>query len=251
MSSSKPIIGIDLGTTYSLVAVFEDGAPRIIENRLGERLTSSAVSLDEEGQVHVGAIAAARRLTAPALTAVTFKRDMGTDKVWTLNDKTFSPQALSALLLAELKADAEEALGVEIEEAVITVPAYFGEIQRQATRDAGRIAGLKVERIINEPTAAALAYGLHNMNRELKAVVLDIGGGTFDVTLLEIIEGVIEVQSTAGDARLGGEDFTEALAYWVAEQVPGGADVLSPEAAALIFQVSERAPHPHAEPRQG
>ncbi|MBU0552874.1 Hsp70 family protein [Myxococcota bacterium] len=241
MSSMKPIIGIDLGTTHSLVAVFEDGAPRILKNRLGESLTPSAVSIDEEGVIHVGAVAAARRLTAPAQTAVTFKRDMGTQKQWTLGDREFSPQALSALLLSALKADAEEALGVEIEEAIITVPAYFGEIQRQATRDAGRIAGLKVERIINEPTAAALAYGLHNMNRELKAVVLDIGGGTFDVTVLEIIEGVIEVQSTAGDARLGGEDFTEALAYWIAGRLPATVNVADVRIASRIFHAAERA----------
>ncbi|MEZ4468134.1 MAG: Hsp70 family protein [bacterium] len=213
------IIGIDLGTTYSLVAVLEGGQPIIIANALGEQLTPSAVSVDEAGMVLVGAPAAARAKTHPERTATQFKRDMGTDRVFTLGPRKLGPQQLSALVLAELKRDAEAWLGRPVTEAVITVPAYFGDPQRQATRDAGELAGLKVERIINEPTAAAMAYGLHNRHRELKAVVLDLGGGTFDVTVLEIIEGVIEVQASAGDARLGGEDFTDALMVLVEQQL--------------------------------
>ena len=206
------IVGIDLGTTFSLVAVLRDGVPVVLPNALGELLTPSAVSLADDGTVLVGAPARARATTHPTRTALAFKRDMGTDKIVDLGLRKLSPQELSALVLGALKRDAEAALGCAVEEAVITVPAYFGDLQRQATRDAGAIAGLKVERIINEPTAAALAYGLHERHREMRAVVLDLGGGTFDVTVLEIVEGVVEIQSSAGDARLGGEDFDAALA---------------------------------------
>jgi len=206
------IVGIDLGTTFSLVATLKDGAPIVLPNALGELLTPSAVSITDDGTVLVGAPARARATTHPTRTALAFKRDMGTDKTIDLGLRKMSPQELSALVLSTLKRDAESALGCAVEEAVITVPAYFGDAQRQATRDAGAIAGLKVERIINEPTAAALSYGLHERHREMRAVVLDLGGGTFDVTVLEIIEGVIEIQSSAGDSRLGGEDFDDALA---------------------------------------
>jgi molecular chaperone HscC len=215
----KTIIGIDLGTTYSLAAVLQDGRPVVLPNALGETLTPSAVSLGEDGTVLVGSPARARATTHPAATALAFKRDMGTDRRYQLGPRTMTPQELSAVVLAAVKRDAEAALGHAIDEAVITVPAYFGDAQRQATRDAAAIAGVAVERIINEPTAAALAYGLHEKNRELRAVVLDLGGGTFDVTVLEIIEGVIEIQSSAGDARLGGEDFDELLAGVLAERV--------------------------------
>ena len=217
--SSGVVVGIDLGTTYSLVSVMQGGKPVVLENALGELLTPSAVSFDDDGHVLVGAAARARLVTHPENTAITFKRDMGTDKKIPIAGKELRPQELSALVLETLKRDAEAVLGVKISEAVVTVPAYFGDLQRQATRDAGAIAGLKVERIINEPTAAAMAYGLHNRNKEMQAVVLDLGGGTFDVTVLEIIEGVIEIQSTAGDARLGGEDFAEALADKVAAEL--------------------------------
>ncbi|NBD08167.1 Hsp70 family protein [Corallococcus silvisoli] len=212
----KPILGIDLGTTYSLVAVLRDGRPTVLPNALGEVLTPSAVSFTGAGEVLVGAAAKAQAVLDPTSGAVAFKRDMGTDRQRILSGRGFTPQELSALVLGSLKRDAEAALGMPIEEAVVTVPAYFGDLQRQATRDAGAIAGLKVERIINEPTAAALAYGLHERGRELRVAVLDLGGGTFDVTVLEIIEGVIEIQSSAGDARLGGEDFDTALARHVA-----------------------------------
>jgi molecular chaperone HscC len=206
------IVGIDLGTTFSLVATLRDGAAVVLPNAVGELLTPSAVSVADDGTVLVGALARARATTHPTRTALAFKRDMGTDKMVDLGLKKMSPQELSALVLGSLKRDAEAALGCAVEEAVVTVPAYFGDTQRQATRDAGAIAGLKVERIINEPTAAALAYGLHERHREMRAVVLDLGGGTFDVTVLEIIEGVIEIQASAGDSRLGGEDFDAALA---------------------------------------
>jgi molecular chaperone HscC len=211
----SPIVGIDLGTTFSLVSILRDGHPAVIPNAIGELLTASAVSVGEDDAILVGAPARARATTHPSHTALAFKRDMGTDKRYMLGKRDFSPQQLSALVLGSLKRDAESFLDTEIEEAVITVPAYFGDAQRQATRDAGTLAGLRVERIINEPTAAALAYGLHQRNRELRIVVLDLGGGTFDVTLLEIIEGVIEIQSSAGDARLGGDDFDLALAEWI------------------------------------
>ncbi len=237
------IIGIDLGTTYSLVAVLEGGEAVVIANALGEHLTPSAVSVDDNGMMVVGAPAAARAKTDPERTATQFKRDMGTDRLLDLGGRRLSPQQLSALILTELKRDAEAYLGRPVTEAVITVPAYFGDPQRQATRDAGLLAGLRVDRIINEPTAAALAYGLHNRHREVKAVVLDLGGGTFDVTVLEIIEGVIEVQASAGDARLGGEDFTDALALLVEQQLARkGEDVGTlPRTRARIREAAELA----------
>jgi molecular chaperone HscC len=216
---SEPIIGIDLGTTFSLVSVLEDDRPVVLPNALGERLTASAVSVAEDGKVLVGAPARARATTHPLQTVLSFKRDMGTDKIFTLGKHKFRPPELSALVLASLRRDAEAALGQPIREAVITVPAYFGDAQRQATRDAGAIAGLHVERIINEPTAAALSYGLHQRHRELRAVVLDLGGGTFDVTVLEILEGVIEIQSSAGDIRLGGDDFDDILTEYCADHL--------------------------------
>jgi molecular chaperone HscC len=219
VSEKSVIVGIDLGTTFSLAATMIDGVPTVLPNAVGELLTPSAVSLADDGIVLVGAPARARATTHPTRTALAFKRDMGTEKVYDLGLKKMTPQELSALVLGALKRDAEAALGRAVDEAVVTVPAYFGDLQRQATRDAGAICGLKVERIINEPTAAAMAYGLHERTRELRAVVLDLGGGTFDVTVLEIIEGVIEIQASAGDARLGGEDFDAALAGRIAARV--------------------------------
>jgi molecular chaperone HscC len=238
------IVGIDLGTTFSLVAVLRDGAPMVLPNAVGELLTPSAVSVADDGTVLVGAPARARATTHPTRTALAFKRDMGTEKVYDLGLRKMGPPELSALVLAALKRDAEAALGCPVEEAVITVPAYFGDMQRQATRDAGAIAGLKVERIINEPTAAALAYGLHERHREMKAVVLDLGGGTFDVTVLEIVEGVVEIQSSAGDARLGGEDFDATLAEHLAARAKAaqGLDLgRDPRARARLREAAENA----------
>lgn len=215
----KPCVGIDLGTTFSLVSVLQDGRPVVLPNGLGELLTPSVVSLDDDGHYLVGSPAKSRLTTHPSRTAAVFKRAMGTNETFCLGDKTHRPEELSALVLKTLREDAEAVLGQKIAEAVVTVPAYFGELQRRATRDACEIAGLHVERIINEPTAAALAFGLHALDRELRAVVLDLGGGTFDVTALEIIEGVVEIQSSAGDSRLGGEDFSEALCEWACAEL--------------------------------
>jgi molecular chaperone HscC len=216
---TRTVIGIDLGTTYSLAAIVQDGKPVVLPNALGDLLTPSAVSLGDDGIMLVGAAARARATTHPGRTALSFKRDMGTARMIELGDRRFSPQALSAMVLASLKRDAEATLGRPIDEAVVTVPAYFGDAQRRATRDAAAIAGLTAERIINEPTAAALAYGLHERHRELKAVVIDLGGGTFDVTVLEILEGVIEIQASAGDTQLGGDDFDAALADLIADSL--------------------------------
>ena len=217
---TRTVIGIDLGTTYSLASVLRDGKPVILPNAIGEALTPSAVSITDDGTVLVGAAARARATTHPTRTALAFKRDMGTDRKIALGDRAFTPQELSALVLGSLKRDAEAALGAAVDEAVVTVPAYFGDAQRQATRDAATIAGLTAERIINEPTAAALAYGLHERHRELRAIVLDLGGGTFDVTVLELLEGVIEIQASAGDTQLGGDDFDRALGDLVIASLP-------------------------------
>ena len=207
------IVGIDLGTTNSAVSVWRDGAATLIPNSLGHVLTPSAVSVDEaaDGQVLVGLAARERMSTHPALTATAFKRYMGSTRKTRLGKKDFLPEELSALLLARLKADAEAFLGEPVTEAVITVPAYFNDKQRKATRRAGELAGLKVERLLNEPTAAALAYGIHELGAESRFMVFDLGGGTFDVSILEIFEGVIEVRASTGDTLLGGEDFNEAM----------------------------------------
>jgi molecular chaperone HscC len=240
----KTVIGIDLGTTYSLVAALQNGKPTVLPNAIGEILTPSAISVADDDTMLVGAPARARATTHPLRTALAFKRDMGTDRKLTLGSRTFTPQELSSLVLASLKKDAEAALGKPVDEAVVTVPAYFGDAQRQATRDAGAIAGLTVERIINEPTAAALAYGLHERHREMRAVVIDLGGGTFDVTVLEILEGVVEIQSSSGDTQLGGDDFDYALAELVAKELEAKQSVRvreEPRAWARIKEAAEQA----------
>ncbi|MDP9107480.1 MAG: molecular chaperone HscC [Pseudomonadota bacterium] len=206
------IVGIDLGTTNSLIAVWENNAPRLIPNSLGEFLTPSCVSIDEDGSVLVGRAARERLQSHPDKTAAVFKRYMGSQKTIRLGKTAFRPEELSALILRALKEDAQAALGYPIEEAIITVPAYFSDAQRKATRAAGQLAGLRVERLLNEPTAAALAYGIHQRDAETRFLVFDLGGGTFDVSVLDLFEGVMEVRASAGDNALGGEDFALALA---------------------------------------
>ena len=211
------IIGIDLGTTNSCVAVMEGGKPAVITNTEGARTTPSVVAFTKTGERLVGEPAKRQAVTNAEKTIASIKRDMGTDRGRTIDDKKYSPQQISAMILQKLKADAESYLGEKVTEAVITVPAYFNDAQRQATKDAGKIAGLEVKRIINEPTAAALAYGLDN-EKEQKIMVYDLGGGTFDVSIIEIGEGVIEVLATSGDNRLGGDDFDQKITdYMLAE----------------------------------
>lgn len=204
-------VGIDLGTTNSLVACLIDGEPIVVPNTLGERLTPSAVSLTDDGTIVIGRAAKARQVTAPTSTVCDFKRDMGSQRTWTLGGQTLRPEELSAMVLRDLREHAERHFGAPVLEAVVTVPAYFGEEQRRATQAACEIAGLRVERIINEPTAAALAFGFGQPDQERRLVVLDLGGGTFDVSVLDVTDGVIEIQGTAGDARLGGEDFVDVM----------------------------------------
>jgi molecular chaperone HscC len=211
------VCGIDLGTTNSLIAVFEDGAPRLIPNALGEALTPSVVGVDDAGIVLVGKAARERLLSNPERTVGSFKRLMGTEQQTHLGDLQFRPEELSALVLRSLKADAEMHLGTPLDEAVISVPAYFNDHQRKATLDAGRLAGLKVERLVNEPTAAALAYGFGGAEAG-KFLIFDLGGGTFDVSILDKYEGVMEVRATAGDTHLGGEDFTTVVEQRIAGQ---------------------------------
>ena len=206
------IIGIDLGTTHSLAAVSRNGQTELIPNSLGHVLTPSAVSLDDRGDLLVGLAARERWTAGSNEAAVAFKRWMGTDKVTVLGKRGFLPEELSAAVLRALKADAEAYLGEPVTEAVITVPAYFNQRQRQATKAAGQIAGLNVERLLNEPTAAGLAYGLQERVDQQTFLVFDLGGGTFDVSVLEYFDGVIEVRASSGDTRLGGEDFTRVLA---------------------------------------
>ncbi len=211
------IIGIDLGTTNSCVAVMEGGQPTVIANTEGARTTPSVVAFTKTGERLVGEPAKRQAVTNAEKTISSIKRDMGTDHGRTIDDKKYSPQQISAMILQKLKADAESYLGETVTQAVITVPAYFNDAQRQATKDAGKIAGLQVERIINEPTAAALAYGLDN-EKEQKIMVYDLGGGTFDVSVIEIGDGVIEVLATNGNNRLGGDDFDQKITdYMLAE----------------------------------
>ncbi|GGA05006.1 molecular chaperone HscC [Paenibacillus marchantiophytorum] len=205
-------IGIDLGTTNSLVAYWTDNGPAIIPNVLGEHLTPSVISVDENGEILVGQIAKERLITHPQVTVSTFKRHMGTEKMFQLGKYSFSPEELSSFVIRALKGDAEDFLGEQVTEAVISVPAYFNDTQRKATKRAAELAGLKVERLLSEPTAAAISYGLHQKEAETKFLVFDLGGGTFDVSILELFEGVMEVKSIAGDNYLGGEDFTQILA---------------------------------------
>ena len=211
------IIGIDLGTTNSCVAVYEGGEPVVIPNPEGARTTPSVLAFSKTGERMVGQVAKRQAITNPDRTVISIKREMGSNYKTTIDGKNYTPQEISAMILQKLKADAEAYLGTKVTEAVITVPAYFTDAQRQATKDAGRIAGLDVKRIINEPTAAALAYGMDKEGVDQKIMVFDLGGGTFDVSLLEISDGVFEVLATAGNNRLGGDDFDERIINWMAD----------------------------------
>ncbi|MGF7399396.1 molecular chaperone DnaK [Thermoanaerobacterium thermosaccharolyticum] len=210
------IIGIDLGTTFSCVAVMEGGQPVVIPNSEGARTTPSVVAFTKEGERLVGQVAKRQAITNPERTVMSIKRHMGSDYRVTIDGKSYTPQEISAMILQKLKADAEAYLGEKVTEAVITVPAYFNDSQRQATKDAGRIAGLDVKRIINEPTAASLAYGLDKQGNQ-KIMVYDLGGGTFDVSILEIGDGVFEVLATSGNNHLGGDDFDQRIMDWLAD----------------------------------
>lgn len=211
------IIGIDLGTTNSCVAVYEGGEPIVITNPEGARTTPSVVAFSKTNERMVGQVAKRQAITNPDRTIMSIKREMGTDFKVKIDDKSYTPQEISAMVLQKLKADAEAYLGMTVDKAVITVPAYFSDAQRQATKDAGKIAGLEVMRIINEPTAAALAYGM-DKDADQKIMIFDLGGGTFDVSLLEISDGVFEVLATAGNNRLGGDDFDQRVIDWIANE---------------------------------
>ena len=210
------IIGIDLGTTNSCVAVYEAGEPVVIANAEGNRTTPSVVAFSKTGERMVGQVAKRQAITNPDRTIISIKREMGTNYKVGIDGKNYTPQEISAMILQKLKSDAEAYLGQTVDKAVITVPAYFSDSQRQATKDAGKIAGLEVMRIINEPTAAALAYGL-DKDIDQKILIYDLGGGTFDVSILDISDGVFEVLASAGDARLGGDDFDEKIMNWIAD----------------------------------
>ncbi len=210
------IIGIDLGTTNSCVAVYEGGEPIVIPNPEGARTTPSVVAFSKTGERMVGQVAKRQGITNPDRTIMSVKREMGTDYKVNVDDKSYSPQEISSMILQKLKADAEAYLGTPVTQAVITVPAYFSDAQRQATKDAGKIAGLEVLRIINEPPAAALAYGM-DKEEEQKIMIFDLGGGTFDVSVLEISDGVFEVLATAGNNKLGGDDFDQRVIDWIAD----------------------------------
>src|SRR6202047_3570140 len=214
-------VGIDLGTTNSVVAILEGGEPTVIANAEGSRTTPSVVAFAKNAEVLVGEVATRQAVTNVDRTIRSVKRHMGTDWSVNIDGKKFTPQQISAFVLQKLKRDAEAYLGEKITDAVITTPAYFNDAQRQATKEAGQIAGLNVLRIINEPTAAALAYGLDKGEKEQRILVFDLGGGTFDVSLLEIGEGVVEVRATSGDNHLGGDDWDDRVVNWLVDKFKG------------------------------
>lgn len=236
---ATPLLGIDLGTTNSLIAIWQDGKAQLIGNALGEVLTPSVVSVDDDGSILVGKAARARLTTHPDRTAAAFKRFMGSDKHFQLGDQRFTPEELSALVLGALKQDAEAHLGLSVSEAVISVPAYFSDEQRKRTVFAAELAGLKVQRLINEPTAAAMAYGLHEQKFE-RTLVFDLGGGTFDVTVLEYALPLIEVHASTGDNYLGGEDFTDALLNACLREWGLSVETLSPQVLASLHDAIEQ-----------
>ncbi|MBO4591290.1 MAG: molecular chaperone HscC [Eubacterium sp.] len=234
------IIGIDLGTTNSLVAYYTDEGPKVIPNRLGKNLTPSVVSIDEDENVYVGETAQERLRLYPDTSASVFKRDMGSDKKFRLGDKEFTAEELSSFVLRSLKEDAEHYLGEPVEEAVISVPAYFNDMRRKATKRAGELAGLKVERIISEPTAAAIAYGLYNEQKPSKNLVFDLGGGTLDVSILDYFAPILEVRAVAGDNYLGGEDFTLIVEEMFYKKFPSlNKDDMSYREKALVHKAAE------------
>lgn len=233
------MIGIDLGTTNSLVACFRNGKAEIIPNRLGKHLTPSVVSIDENGTVYVGETAKERGMLYPLETARVFKRSMGTDKEYTLGSKKFCAEELSSFVLRSLKEDAEMYLCEEITEAIISVPAYFNDLQRKATKEAAELAGLKVSRIINEPTAAAIAYGMNNKDTDSRYLVFDLGGGTFDVSILELYGSIMEVHAIAGDIFIGGEDFTSLLCNMYLEKVGISPNSLDLETMNEVLKAAE------------
>ena len=235
------IVGIDLGTTNSLIAYFTEEGPRIIPNRLGKNLTPSVVSVDSEGNVYVGETARERMSLYPDTVAETFKRSMGTERDYILSGKHYRPEELSSLVLRSLKEDAESFLGEEVTEAVISVPAYFDDKRRKATKRAGELAGLKVERMISEPTAAAVAYGLYDKTKDTRFLVFDLGGGTFDVSILELYHNILEVRAVAGDNYLGGEDFTEVMAKLFLQKAKLQLQNLSEKEQVRLFREAENA----------
>ena len=248
----ETIIGIDLGTTNSLCAVFKEGKPILIPNSHGEFLTPSAVGLVDD-QIIIGAAARELKVAKPEQAALHFKRTMGTETDYKVGGKVFNAPELSALILKQLKEDAENFLKHEVKDAVITVPAYFNDHQRKATKLAGKIAGLNVRRIINEPTAAALVYGFHDQDADKKLMIIDLGGGTFDVTIMEIFEGSLEIVSTAGESFLGGEDFTFRMAAWTLQQAGMNFEMVEfrqPELMARMLKLCEEAKRDFADKQE-
>ncbi len=235
------IVGIDLGTTNSLIAYFTEEGPKIIPNRLGKNLTPSVVSVDEGGNVYVGETARERMSLHPDSVAQTFKRSMGTEREYVLSGRHFKPEELSSFVLRSLKEDAENFLGEEVTEAVISVPAYFDDKRRKATKRAGELAGLKVERMISEPTAAAVAYGLYDKTQDTRFLVFDLGGGTFDVSVLELYHNILEVRAVAGDNYLGGEDFTGVMAKLFLQKAKLQVSVLSEKEQVRLYRQAEKA----------
>lgn len=235
------IVGIDLGTTNSLVAYYTPDGPRIIPNRLGKHLTPSVVSVDDKGNVYVGETALERMSLYPDTVASAFKRSMGSDREYQLSGKKYRPEELSSLVLRALKEDAEAYLGEKVTEAVISVPAYFDDKRRKATKRAGELAGIKVERMISEPTAAAIAYGLYEKKEDTRFLVFDLGGGTFDVSILELYQNILEVRAVAGDNYLGGEDFTKVLEKMFLNKKGISANALTAKEQVRLYRQAEEA----------